>query len=245
MTIRARLRSGAILALGGIAGVGASSPAAGDVVLELFTSQGCSNCPAADALLADYAGRDGVVALSLAVDYWNYLGWEDTLASRDHTERQWAYAAARGENQVYTPQIVVDGRADVVGSDREALDAAIAAAAATPDVPLTLMYSDGAVQIDIAAEDGAPMRGTIWLVLFDQSETVSIGRGENAGRTVTYHNVVRRMNRIGMWRGEAMSIELSAAVMAEAGADGCAVLIQEEMPGGTPGAIIGAAALQM
>jgi hypothetical protein len=118
------MRTSAAIALGALLAAG---PAAAETraVIELFTSQGCSSCPPADALLAEYADRDDVLALSFNVDYWDMLGWKDTLASHDNTERQRNYALARGDGQVYTPQAVIDGRTHVVGSNRDAIEAAL------------------------------------------------------------------------------------------------------------------------
>ena len=220
----------------------AGTASAGPVLIELFTSQGCSNCPAADALLGEYVDRDDVVALSLPVDYWNYLGWTDTFAKAAHTERQRGYAAARGDGQVYTPQIVVAGRWHMVGSDRAAIDAAIAAAAELPSVDLSISLEEAGLHIGVgeAPADG-PSWGTWWIVMFDETETVEIGRGENAGRTVTYHHIALEMHRVAMWRGDAMSIELPLMELAEIGADGCVVILQQDGVGGLPGPVIGAA----
>lgn len=214
---------------------------AAPVVLELFTSQGCSSCPPADALLGDFVNRDGVIALSLPVDYWNYLGWEDTLAKHAHTERQRAYALARGDAEVYTPQMVVGGYLHAVGSDRAAIEAAILEAQSQPQVSVAIATYGSSVQIEVAAATaGGPTWGTVWVVLYDSQETVAIARGENAGRTVTYRNVVIDMHRLTMWRGEALRVELPVAEMREAQADGCVILIQEER-NGIPGPIVGAA----
>ena len=219
----------------------AGSAVAGPVLIELFTSQGCSSCPPADALLADYINRDDVIAISLAVDYWNYLGWEDTFAQSAHTQRQYGYAATRGDNQVYTPQIVVAGTWHVIGSDRSAVDAAIAAAQDLPTVDLTIVSIDGGLQVEVGAwVNGVPTYGTLWLVMFDEAATVEIGRGENAGRSVTYHHIVLGMHGLGMWRGEAISIELSAMELTRAGADGCVVILQQHF-GAAPGQVIAAA----
>lgn len=211
-------------------------------VLELFTSQGCSSCPPADALFAEYAARADVLALSLPVDYWNYLGWEDTLASHENTERQRGYALARGDRQVYTPQIVVDGVDHVVGSDRTAIDAAIAAHAGDAAVPLSLTLGSDALTVSVGeAQSAIGARGTLWLVMFTRSQTVEIGRGENSGRTVTYHNVVKAMRRIAMWKGQPLSVDLPLVELKEAGADGCAAFLQMETQAGLPGRMLGAA----
>ena len=247
MNMPKALRAGAIAILSGLAAALATGPVnAGPVLIELFTSQGCSSCPPADILFSQYVDRDDVIALSLPVDYWDLWGWTDTLAQPAHTERQRGYALARGDGQRYTPQIVVAGKWHVVGSDRAAIDAAIAAAAVLPSVDLSIVPVDGGLQIEIgdAVGDG-PVEGTLWLVMFDQSETVDIGRGENAGRTVTYHHVVLEMHRLTMWRGQALSIELPLMALIEIGADGCVVILQQDVANGLPGPVIAAAAYAM
>ncbi len=237
------LRGSAIatLSAAGIA-VSATAVSAGPVLIELFTSQGCSSCPPADAYLGELVERDDVVALSLPVDYWNYLGWEDTFGKAAHSDRQRAYAEERGDGMVYTPQMVVNGRWHVVGSDRAAVENAIAAAEDLPSVDIAINRDDEGLRVEIpAAVDGDQNWGTVWLVMFDDAETVDIGRGENAGRTVTYHHIVLEMNRLTMWRGDAMSIELPMMELHDLGADGCAVLLQQDGSDGLPGPIIGAA----
>lgn len=229
--------TGSLLVLGAVA----TTASAGPVVLELFTSQGCSSCPPADALFASFVTRTDIIPLSLSVDYWNYLGWVDTLAKHEHTERQRSYALARGDGQVYTPQVIVAGGVHVIGSDRAAIEMAIAAAQEQPQVEVNVGVAGSAVHIDVAAATpGGPTWGTVWIVLFDTEETVEIGRGDNAGRTVTYRNVVVDMHRLAMWRGQAMSFELPFAEMEEALADGAAILVQQER-NGLPGPIVGAA----
>lgn len=213
-------------------------------VLELYTSQGCSSCPSADKLLAGYAKKKGIIALSFAVDIWDYLGWQDTLASHENTERQRDYARKFGDSQVYTPQIIVNGMTHVVGSQGVTIDKAIRETefAGGLPVPVSITLSEDAVNIDVAEAGGPwPMRGTLWLVLFDKERTVQIQRGENKGRTITYTNVVRKMQRLQMWKGKPISLSLPQAELYESGADGCAVLLQTEASGGLPGTILGAA----
>ena len=231
-----------VVAAGAVAADGvAAEPKA---VLELFTSQGCSSCPPADKLLGTYARSDDVIALSFNVDIWDYLGWADTLASHDNTERQRAYAQKRGDRQVYTPQMIINGVTHVVGSHGRAISKAIVDAdrAGGLPIPVSVTLADEAVNIEVGAAGGPwPMRGILWLVLFDRSQTVEIGRGENGGRSITYYNVVRKMQRLQMWKGAAMSLSLPEAELYESNADGCAVLLQTEATGGLPGTMIGAA----
>jgi hypothetical protein len=213
-------------------------------VLELFTSQGCSSCPAADELFAQYANRPGVLALTFNVDYWDYLGWKDTLATADNTERQREYAAARGDGQVYTPQVVVDGHAHVIGSDKKQLDKAITADAGTLMVPITLSQSSDAITVTVpeAARADLP-HATLWLVMFNPAITVAIERGENTGRTLTYSNVVKRLRPIAMWKGQLLSVDIPISEISHAKAPRGAVILQTEKTDGLPGAVIGAATL--
>ena len=210
-------------------------------VIELFTSQGCSSCVPADAYLAELAGRDDVMALSLHVDYWDYLGWRDTLGLRENSERQRAYAEVRGGQRIFTPQITVNGRTDLVGSDRAAAEAAIAKSSLP--LPVEIYRGAGTVEIEVAASP-LPHRvpATIRLVLMTTRAEVEIARGENAGTTVAYKNVVREMRPIGMWDGAEVKITLPEDELMGDGVDGCAVIVQEDLPNG-PGAILGAATL--
>jgi hypothetical protein len=167
------------------------------VVVELFTSQGCSSCPPADELLATLADRPEVLALAFHVDYWNRLGWTDPFSSAWATARQSAYATLMGSSQVYTPQAVVDGGRDVVGSDRAAMESAIAAARSDPSVPVALTASDEALQV--AVDPTAPTDAVLWLVGFDDRHETPVRRGENAGRTLVNRNVVRSLTRLEGW----------------------------------------------
>ncbi len=217
-------------------------------VVELFTSQGCSSCPPADKLLGQYAERNDLLALSYNVDYWDYLGWKDTLASPDNTSRQRNYALARGDGQVYTPQAVIDGRTHAVGSNQAQIDAALAKYSDGLPVHLSLSSTGDAVTVDIDAADPAKTampHATLWLVMYDRSVTVPIGRGENSGRTITYNNVVRKLRPVAMWKGDAMSVDLPKSEMKQADVSRCAVLLQAETKDGLPGPILGAATIEM
>lgn len=191
-----RPRLASLLALAALS-AGPAVAAERPVVVELFTSQGCSSCPPADALLATLADRPEVLALAFHVDYWNRLGWTDPFSSVWATARQSAYATQMGSSQVYTPQAVVDGGRDVVGSDRAALDSAIADARRDPSVPLTLTASDAALQV--AVDPAAPVDAVLWLVGFDDRHETSVLRGENAGHTLVDRNVVRSLARLDGW----------------------------------------------
>jgi hypothetical protein len=188
-----------------------AAPVANPLVIELFTSQGCSSCPPADALLGRLKrDRPEVLALDFHVDYWNSLGWRDPFSSPEATARQQAYDAAIG-SEVYTPQLVVGGTRQVVGSDRDAVSSAIAAVsaarAAAPPIALSLTASGAGLALDVGAGAGV---GRLWLVGFDDQHRTSIGRGENSGRTVTEVNVVRSIRAIGDWHGSALHLVLAA-----------------------------------
>lgn len=176
------------------------------VVVELFTSQGCSSCPPAEALLLDLAERPDVLALAFHVDYWDRLGWPDPFSSPEATARQRDYAAWLGESQVYTPQVVVDGSTGMVGSRRAEVLAAIAAAAADPGapIPVSLGRAGGILSVNIGAGEGA---GRALLVGFDPRAETAIPRGENAGRTILQANVVRSVEVIAEWDGRALALD--------------------------------------
>src|SRR4051794_7450945 len=171
----------------------AASPKA---VVELFTSQGCSSCKAADDYFGELATRGDVVALSFHVDYWDYLGWRDTLGLPESTLRQKQYAEVHGSRRIYTPQMTINGSTDLVGSDRVGVDAAIAAGSLS--VPVSMRRGPGTVEIEVG-EKAVPGRRptTIRLVLFASEAEVAIARGENAGSTISYYNVVRAIRPIG------------------------------------------------
>ena len=211
-------------------------------VLELFTSQGCSSCPPADALMEQFAARKDVIALSLPVDYWDYLGWKDTLANPKFSARQKYYAKERGDGRVYTPQMMVSGRAHAVGSSAEQIEAAIQATEkqfAEARIPVKVKIDGKRIVIETgAAPAGSANReATLWLAMVHRESSIKIERGENRGKTVKYVNVVRELNPIGMWSGKASTHEISREAVAEAGNEICVVLLQV----GKAGPIIGAA----
>lgn len=213
-------------------------------VLELFTSQGCSSCPPADDLATKLAERDDLLVLTLPVHYWDYLGWKDTFARPEHADRQYGYARLRGDGQVYTPQVVVNGVAHVVGSREEQIEAAVSQAKAL-NVDINMQAANGRVTVDVgdAGASGAA-EGTLWLVTYKKSGSVKIARGENHGRSQTYTNIVTDMRPVGMWKGDAMSVELPISEIMKEGADGCAIILQRSAGNGIPSGIIGAANLK-
>lgn len=206
------------------------------VVVELYTSQGCSSCPPADALLGALAGREGILALSFHVDYWDYIGWRDPFGSPEATARQRAYARTLGNPYIYTPQIIVNGRRDVVGSRAGQVESLIAEAARAPVmVPVRLRrIPRNRLAVTLDRAPGVRL-AEVWLVEFDEARETDIPRGENRGRTLTYHHVVRRLERLEDYRGRraAFEVELSGGEDARYGA---AVIVQ----GAGRGPILGA-----
>lgn len=192
------------------------------VVVELFTSQGCNSCPPADRLLGELARRNDVLPLSFHVTYWDRLGWPDTFGLEDSTRRQQVYADWLGLRTVYTPQMVIGGRIDVVGSSRgRVLDA----------IELLKNHVTSGPELEIAHDRlsvgaGDETDAAIWLVAFDDQHDVAIERGENRGRTLRYHQVVRELTRLAYWHGRALELDLPLARLSAAGRQGAAVLVQ-------------------
>lgn len=172
------------------------------VLVELFTSQGCSSCPPADALLHDLAKRDDVIALALHVDYWDYIGWKDVFAKPAHSKRQTAYAHAGDRRTRYTPQMIVNGADHVVGNRVKDVTALVDRhARVAPKVALELTRTGGQVTIDARALE--PLKGplVVQVVRYSPENSIKITRGENAGRTINYANVVTDLTEIGTWDG--------------------------------------------
>jgi hypothetical protein len=208
------------------------------VVVELLTSQGCSSCPPADAFLVELAKRDDVIALSFHVDYWNYIGWQDPFSFKGATRRQHAYRAGMGLRYVYTPQMVIGGALEHVGSGRAAVLNKIDALRAAPRIDVTAKHAgDHALSVSFGA--GRAGAADVWLVSYDGLHTTEIRRGENEGVTLKNAHVVRSMRRIGSWSGKAETMTVTLKDGEMAGRTGCAVIVQK--PGG--GQIIGAASL--
>jgi hypothetical protein len=222
----------------------------------LYTSQGCSSCPPADALLAKLSQRKDVIALSLPITYWDMLGWKDTLASEANTRRQKAYAKIMGHGGVYTPQMIIDGLDDVVGSRETAVSGAITGRHTFStalqarslmltmqdrlkllDIPVSLSATPRDVHVVVGrARDRAGHDATIWMFRVLSQSTVKIGGGENEGHTITYRNVVRDVKPVGMWKGQALVLDLPRAD-SNVNHDGVAVVVQQ----GGYGRIFGAA----
>jgi hypothetical protein len=215
-------------------------------VIELFTSQGCSSCPAADKLLGELSKDSSLITLSLPVDYWDYLGWKDTLALHGHSLRERAYAKARGDREVYTPQAVVNGMKAVVGSDKAAIEKAILQThekAAPLVVPVTLTITDGKISADVSAADGQ-REAEVWLCPITRKISVAIGRGENSGRTLTYYNVVREWVKLGDWDGSAKKFSIPVSQVSTDDINSLAVLVQSGAAT-KPGVMLGAAQIDL
>ena len=202
-----------------------AAPAAHPVLVELYTSQGCSDCPPADEILAELAGRPDVVALSFPITYWDMLGWKDTLATEANTQRQKAYAAAMMRGGTYTPQMVVHGREDVVGNQRQIVLAAIrrAARAASAAPAVAVNFSGGQLTVGISGE--ADGEATLWVMRTLSRAKVSVGGGENKDRELVYTNVVRDVRRAGYWSGGARSFTVPVGTPGGE-FDGVAVVLQ-------------------
>ena len=217
-------------------------------VIELFTSQGCSSCPAADKVLGELARDPTLLTMSLPVDYWDYLGWKDTLALHGHSDRERAYADTRGDRAVFTPQVVVNGIVPVLGSDEAAIEKAIAQtrqSAAPLTLPVTLTVADGKVVVSIPAANGEHGIAGIWLCPITGKVQVAIERGENRGHTLAYTNVVRRWVKLGEWNGKAETFSVPVASLPNADfsaqdIDRVAVIVQSG-PDAKPGLMLGAA----
>lgn len=214
-------------------------------VVELFTSQGCSSCPPADKVLGELAQDPSVIAMSMPIDYWDYLGWKDTLADSRFSARQRAYSRMRGDREVYTPQMVVNGSVHVIGSDREAIEGAIEDTmhgGAVMSVPVSMAVEGGDITVSIAAASAqAPHKhGEVWLCSISRAVPIAISRGENSGRELTYYNVVRNLLKLGEWNGSPGHWNVPIEKIAHEGIDGAVVYVQD----GTrdrPGPMLGAA----
>ncbi len=240
--MRAYIGLGLAVTLTALAGGPPAAAEEASAVIELFTSQGCSSCPPADRLVGELLRDEQLIVLSLPVDYRDYLGWHDTLALNAHTQRQKAYAAVRGDRQVYTPQVVIDGIAQRVGSERGSIEGTLVELKGKLALSVRLERKDGNLEIDIGGGAGSP--AAIWLLAVTRSKTVAIARGENRGKAITYHNVVRAWRRLGAWSGGAVHHSVPLAGITAAEADHVVVLVQS----GTaeaPGPIYGAAKIAL
>lgn len=214
----------------------------GPVVAELFTSQGCSSCPPADAVAARLARDPAILVISRPVTYWDRLGWKDSLGREGNTrlQRQYGDTAFGGAN-IYTPQLVVDGRSQNIGSQEAGVRSLLAHAASHRQrTGVRVQVTGSAGQARTVRLDGpAGQKAEVMLVALSSRETVKIGRGENGGRTISYTNVVLDEARIGTWAGGSQALTVTAAQLDRPGADRHALIVRN----GPGGAIIGSAVI--
>jgi hypothetical protein len=197
-----------VLALSGLAASAACAKP--PVVVELFTAQGCTSCIKANQLAADLAERDGVLALTYSVDYWDYLGWKDTFAKPGFAERQRAYVKKFALRDVPTPQVVVGGRVQASGAKAEAVEDLVKTAAKAPSNPPDMEFV-GKTRVAVGSGPAPRGGGEVWLVRFDPREQqIAVKRGDNKGQTLVHRNVVRELVRLGAWAGKPKLYRLPA-----------------------------------
>jgi hypothetical protein len=230
--------------VGSTVGVIATARAAGHfspVVVELFTSEGCNSCPPADAYLGELAKRPGILALSWHVDYWDYIGWKDPFAQHDFTLRQRAYSRSLAQRYVYTPQMVINGRLQGIGSERDAIERLITAAqqqeaADAAHAPRLTVDGD-----KVHVEGGPAAPSVVWAAWYDPQDWTPVKSGENAGRRLGEFNVVRKWAQLGRYDGKPVTLKLGTGMDDDEKA-GCAIVVQQQTPAG-PGAVLAAYAI--
>jgi len=206
------------------------------IIIELFTSQGCSSCPPADDLLDQLTQMDGIVGLSFHVNYWDYIGWKDPFALPGNTVRQRGYSRAFNKSYVYTPQMVIHGMTEATGSDGQSVRVGLQRAQLGPDVKMKLeSVADGSLKVRIAGSPH-PAEASVWLALFDLLHETKVRRGENRGRKVRNVNVVREFRKIGKWTGERLTLTIPASDVKKHTGKGCAVFLQNDHKGPIMGA---------
>ncbi len=224
-------------------GLGAEVRLHPKAVLELFTSQGCSSCPTADAALVELGKHPDLITLAYHVDYWDYIGWPDTFGGKANTDHQKAYAQSWGSSMIYTPELVVNGQKGVVASRDNEVSGALEKAVLTLPVNLTL-GADNMLDVSVDPQAGGS-EAVVWLVTFKDHAQVVIERGENAGKTMDYTQIVTGRQMLGMWDpASGTHLKLPLSELMTEGANGAVVLVQSEKAG-LPGAILGAASVQL
>jgi hypothetical protein len=234
MSMGYKLRSALLASSLSVGFVAAACAESRPVVLELFTSEGCSSCPPAEAIVSELAQRSNVLALSFHVDYWDDLGWRDRYSLASATERQRVYARTLRLSSVYTPQAVIDGSRDIVGSQRTAVMEAVSRR--REGVGTSVSVSGGIIQIHVGAGSDAASADVL-LVGYLREATTPIGRGENSGRTLKESNIVLWLHELGRWNGKPREFETSVSELPQ-NVSNIAVLVQSV----GQGAILGAAA---
>lgn len=240
------MKSISLLAVLAAAALAVLPAAAGEIrinpkaVVELFTSQGCSSCPKADAKFAQLQGREDVIALAWHVDYWDYIGWPDTFGAPENSDRQRAYAESWGSSRIFTPQLIVNGTKGVVGSRETDVEGALAEARL--DLPVHLELKGDMLKVSVAAKPGAGA-AVVWLVTYRDHASVTIERGENAGKTIDYTQIVTGKQMLGAWEGgEGTTLKLPLSELSANGSNGAVILVQSDKEG-LPGPILGAASI--
>jgi hypothetical protein len=209
-------------------------------VVELFTSQGCSSCPKADAKFAELQGRQDVIALAWHVDYWDDIGWPDTFGAAENSDRQRAYAESWGSSRIFTPQMIVNGLKGVVGSRDNDVEGALAEARL--ELPVKLELKGDMLKVSVAAKPGSGS-AMVWLVTYKDHAAVLIERGENAGKTIDYTQIVTGKQMLGAWEGaEGTTLKLPLSELSANGSNGAVILVQSDKDG-LPGPILGAASI--
>lgn len=217
----------------------ASAASAGEkklTVVELFTSQGCSSCPPADVYLGKLAERDDIIALSLHVDYWDYIGWKDPFALAQNTPRQRRYARHLGMGYVYTPQMVIQGMAHTTGSSKRDVERLIRDLKGAKRLDVKVSHEANGLKVDIPGGTFEDEHARIIVAAFDAHHENDVSRGENAGHKLSHYNVVRDITEVGRWSGEPVSLMVTEEMIEMAGHDGCAVLVQSAKTGRILGA---------
>lgn len=217
------------------AGVAQAGERAAPVVVELFTSEGCNSCPPADTYLGELAKRPDILALSWHVDYWDYIGWKDPFAQHAFTMRQRAYSRTLDQRYVYTPQMVINGRLQGIGSERAAIEKLIGEAKTDhkAGAPRVTVVGDS-----VHIEGGPAGPSNVWLAIFDPQHWTQVAQGENAGHRLGEYNIVREWTQLGRYEGKPTTLKLNVD-MAEYAKSGCAVVVQQQTPNG-PGPILAA-----
>ena len=211
-------------------------------VLELFTSQGCSSCPKADLRFGDLSKQTDLITLAYHVDYWDYIGWTDTFGRKENSDLQKAYAASWKSSRIYTPQLIVNGQKGVVGSRDK--DVTEALGAATLALPVEIVVGDKMIDVTVGA-GASGAQAMVWLVTFKDHAQVQIDRGENAGRTMDYTQIVTGRQMLGMWDpANGTHLKLPLSELTNDGSNGAVILVQTETKG-LPGPILGAASVQL
>ncbi|HZY69131.1 MAG TPA: DUF1223 domain-containing protein [Devosia sp.] len=211
-------------------------------VVELFTSQGCSSCPEADAKFAELDARPDLIALAWHVDYWDYIGWSDTFGTEANSDRQRAYAESWGSSRIYTPQLIVNGLKGVVGSRDSEVEGALAEAKLA--LPIGVEIKGDMLKVSVSAQPGTGP-AMVWLVTYRDRASVTIERGENAGQTIEYRQIVTGKQMLGAWEGsERTVLKLPLSELSANGSNGAVILVQTDKDG-LPGSILGAAQVEL